>query len=128
MRPSRMLLIAALAVLSSLMPGASPALAQSSGDIPPVGACDQAVCMTVSVVSPTQLDISAGAELPAGTCGHFQATVTGSNWVVRARSAATCLTAPTWWSGVTVPTTNHVTVTVKFISDTATLGAPTVYL
>ena len=125
MRLSRMLLIAVLAVLASLMPAASPALA---ADIPPVGACDQAVCLTVGVVSPTDLNISVGVQVPAGTCGHFQATVTGSNWVVRTRSATTCLTAPTWWSGVTVPTTNHVTVTARFISVPATPGAPSVQL
>lgn len=122
----RILLIPVVAVLASLMPAASPALAQSSADVLERSACDLAVCVSVGVESRTELYVKAGANVPAGTCGHFEATVSNSSFLVRTTSATLCLTAPTWYSGVMVPTTNAVTVTVRFISDPPTLGAPLV--
>jgi hypothetical protein len=120
-----MLLIAVLAVLASLMPAPSPALAQSQ---PPTVAqdCDRAVCLTVSVESGTELYIDASARLPSVSCGHFEAAVTGPNYLVHARSATICMTGPVWYSGLNVPTTNSMTVSVRFVSDPPTLGEPLV--
>jgi hypothetical protein len=123
----RILLIPIVAVLATLMPAASPALAQSPTDPMEHAVCDQQVCASVTVESSTEIYIRARANVPAGTCGHFDATVAVSNDLIHTSSATICMTGPTWYSGVDVPASGPGTVKVWFVSSPETLGEPIVH-
>jgi len=125
MRLSRMLLIAALAALASLMP-ASPALAESSAATALPMVCQERVCLSVTVESPTHLYINARVSHPAAACGHFEATVLVAGRVIHAVSNTSCIVPPFWCQGINKPAGSG-SVRVRFISNPPTAGEPVVY-
>jgi hypothetical protein len=126
MRLSRMLLIAVLAVLASLVPAASPAFAESQTATVLPTVCQERVCLTVTVESSTDLYLMARVDHPITSCGHFEATLSVAGRFIQAASTISCIVPPFWCTGVNKPAGSG-WVKVKFVSEPATPGEPVVF-
>ena len=126
MRLSRMLLIAVLAVLASLTTAASPALALSPTATVLPTACQERVCLTVIVESQTEVYLMARAHNPGSNCGRFEASLEAAGRTIQAASNTSCGAPPLWCSSLIKPA-GPGWVRVRFVSNPATPGEPTVF-
>jgi len=132
-----MLLIAILAVVASLTTAASPAFAQSPTASPAPAqsltatvlptVCQESVCLTVTVESPTEVYLMARARHAGSNCGRFAATLEAAGQVIHAGSNISCGSPPLWCSGRIEKPAGSGWVWVRFISNPPTAGEPVVF-